>query len=142
MKTSLALAAACLMASPALAEIVVHRDPGCGCCEKWAAQLRAQFKDKVRLVDDAQRAALQKRHGIPTELGSCHTAIVAGYVFEGHVPFADMKRLIAQRPKGVRGLAVAGMPLGSPGMEVAGVKPQRYEVIAFGPGGRRVFARH
>lgn len=142
MKTSLALAAACLMASPALAEIVVHRDPGCGCCEKWAAQLRNQFKDKVRLVDDAQRAALQKRHGIPAELGSCHTAIVAGYIFEGHVPFADMKRLIAQRPKGVKGLAVAGMPLGSPGMEVAGVKPQRYEVIAFGPGGRRVFARH
>ena len=142
MKVGITLLAAYLIASPAFAEIVVHRDPGCGCCEKWAAQLRAQFKDKVTLVDDAQRAALQKRNGIPADLGSCHTAIIDGYVFEGHVPIADMKRLLAQRPKGVKGLAVAGMPMGSPGMEVSGMKPQRYDVIAFGPGGRKVFARH
>ena len=142
MKSGFALLAACLMVSPALAEIVVHRDPGCGCCEKWAAQVKAQFKDAVRLVNDEQREALQKRHGIPADLGSCHTAIIDGYVFEGHVPIADMKRLLAQRPKGVKGLAVAGMPMGSPGMEVSGVKPQRYDVIAFGPGGRKVFARH
>lgn len=62
--------------------------------------------------------------------------------FEGHVPIADMKRALAQRPKGVSGLAVAGMPLGSPGMEVPGRPAQRYEVVAFGPGGRTVFARH
>lgn len=62
--------------------------------------------------------------------------------FEGHVPIADMKRVLATRPKGVRGLAVGGMPLGSPGMEVPGVKTQAYDVVAFGPGGRRLFARH
>lgn len=142
MRVSVAVLAACLMASPLFAEIVVHRDPGCGCCEKWAAQVRTQFKDKLRLIDDSQRAALQKRHGIPADLSSCHTAIIGGYVFEGHVPIADMKRLLAQRPKGVKGLAVAGMPLGSPGMEVSGMKAQRYDVIAFGPGGRKLFARH
>ena len=142
MKALISFASALLMVAPAAAEIVVHRDPGCGCCEKWAAQVQAQFKDKVRLVNDAQRSTLQKRHGIPADLGSCHTAVIDGYAFEGHVPIADMKRLLAQRPKDVKGLAVAGMPMGSPGMEVSGMKPQRYEVIAFGPGGRKVFARH
>ena len=142
MKALISFAGALLMVTPALAEIVVHRDPGCGCCEKWAAQVQAQFKDKVRIVNDAQRSALQKRHGIPADLGSCHTAVIDGYAFEGHVPIADMKRLLAQRPKDVKGLTVAGMPMGSPGMEVSGMKPQRYQVIAFGPGGRRVFARH
>ncbi|MBB5727396.1 hypothetical protein FHS97_003352 [Sphingomonas endophytica] len=62
--------------------------------------------------------------------------------FEGHVPIADMKRVLAQRPRGVSGLAVGGMPLGSPGMEVAGMKSQPFSVIAFGPGGRRIYARH
>lgn len=139
MKASLGLAAACLMAAPAFADIVVHRDPGCGCCEQWAAQVRAQFKDKVTLIDDAQREILHKRYGIPPDLASCHTAIIGAYVFEGHVPIAAMKRLIKEHPKGVRGLAVAGMPVGSPGMEVAGVKRQAYTVIAFGSAGRRVF---
>ncbi|MDQ9476763.1 DUF411 domain-containing protein, partial [Serratia marcescens] len=65
-----------------------------------------------------------------------------GMTFEGHVPISDMKRVLAQHPKGVTGLAVAGMPMGSPGMEMAGMKGQPYDVIAFGPGGRRVFAHH
>jgi len=142
MRAFFGLATALLMVAPAAAEIVVHRDPGCGCCEKWARQVQAQFKDKVRIVNDAKRAALQKHHHIPADLGSCHTAVIDGYAFEGHVPIADMKRLLAQRPKGVKGLAVAGMPMGSLGMEVSGMAPQRYEVIAFGPSGRKVFARH
>lgn len=129
-------------AASAAADIAMHRDPGCGCCEKWAAQVRQQFGRKVRIIDDARRGALQRRVGVPAGLGSCHTAIIDGMAFEGHVPIADMKRALAQHPKDVRGLAVAGMPLGSPGMEVAGMKPQSYDVIAFGPGGRRVFARH
>ncbi|WP_413247210.1 DUF411 domain-containing protein [Sphingomonas sp. 1P06PA] len=126
----------------AAADIAMHRDPGCGCCEKWAAQVRQQFGRKVQIVDDANRAAFQRRVGVPAQLGSCHTAIVDGMAFEGHVPIADMKRVLAQHPKGMRGLAVAGMPLGSPGMEVAGVKGQPYDVIAFGPGGRRLYAHH
>lgn len=126
----------------AATDIAMHRDPGCGCCEKWAAQVRQQFGRKVQIIDDANRVALQRRVGLPVDLSSCHTAIVDGMAFEGHVPINDMKRVLVQRPKGVRGLAVAGMPLGSPGMEVAGMKAQPYSVIAFGPSGRRVFARH
>ena len=123
-------------------QIAVHRDPGCGCCEKWGQQVRAQFGRQVRMIDDAQRAALHKRFGVPADLASCHTAIIDGMAYEGHVPIADMKRALARRPKGVTGLAVAGMPLGSPGMEVPGQRAQPFEVIAFGPAGRRVFARH
>jgi len=126
----------------AAADIVVHRDPGCGCCAKWAALVRGHFGRRVTIVDDAQRQAFMKRAGVPADLASCHTAVVDGLIFEGHVPRADMKRLLTQRPRGVRGLAVAGMPLGSSGMEAPGRKADAYEVIAFGPGGRRVYARH
>lgn len=138
--------AALMMTIPAVAsaaaDIAMHRDPGCGCCEKWAAQVRQQFGRKVQIVDDANRGAFQHRVGVPVALSSCHTAIIDGMAFEGHVPVADMKRVLAQHPRGVRGLAVAGMPMGSPGMEVAGARSQPYEVIAFGPGGQRVYARH
>lgn len=146
MKQSLRGLVAALAVIPAVAsaapDITMHRDPGCGCCEKWAAQVRQQFGRKVRIVDDANRAIFQRRLGVPATLASCHTAIIDGMAFEGHVPIADMKRVLAQHPRGVRGLAVAGMPLGSPGMEVAGAKPQPYAVIAFGPGGQRVYARY
>lgn len=120
----------------------MHRDPGCGCCEQWASQVRRQFGRDVRIVDDAQRDTLQRQIGLPADLASCHTAIVDGMAFEGPVPIADMKRALAQRPKGVRGLAVAGMPLGSPGMEVPGRPAQHYVVFAFGPSGQRLFARY
>lgn len=123
-------------------QIAVHRDPGCGCCEKWAQQVRAQFGRQVRMVDDAQRDALLKKLGVPADLASCHTAIIDGMAFEGHVPIADMKRVLAQRPKGVKGLAVGGMPLGSPGMEVPGQRAQPFTVFTFGPGGKKAFARH
>lgn len=120
----------------------MHRDPGCGCCEKWAAQVRQQFHRKVRIIDDADRGALQRRVGMPAGLSSCHTALIDGMAFEGHVPIADMKRALAQRPSGVQGLAVAGMPLGSPGMEVPGRPAQPFVVVAFGSRGQRTFARH
>ena len=140
-KFALALA---LVATPALAatDAIMHRDPGCGCCEKWAAQVRKAFGRNVRVVDDSNRAALQARVGLPARLASCHTALIDGMAFEGHVPVADMQRVLKAKPKGVRGLAVAGMPLGSPGMEAPGMAPQRYEVVAFGPQKTFVFARH
>ena len=137
-----ALALAVPSAAMAAQQIIVHRDPGCGCCEQWAAQVRAAFGRKVQMIDDNARSAFARAKGVPADLASCHTAVVDGLVFEGHIPIADMKRLLAQRPKGVAGLAVAGMPLGSPGMEVPGARAQRYEVVAFGPAGRQVFARH
>lgn len=137
-----AFIAAFSVASAEAAPIIMHRDSGCGCCEQWAAQVRRQFGQSVNIVDDQQRGRFQRAQGVPAALASCHTAIVDGMVFEGHVPIADMKRAIAKRPKGVKGLAVAGMPLGSPGMEVPGQKPQPYSVIAFGSAGQTVFARH
>ena len=140
-KLVLALA---LFSTPALAagDILMHRDPGCGCCEQWAARVRQAFGRNVRIVDDANRAAFQRQVGLPANLASCHTAIVDGIAFEGHVPIVDMRRVLANRPKGVRGLAVAGMPIGSPGMEVPGVRPQRYNVIAFGAARTSVYAQH
>lgn len=140
-KLVLALA---LFSTPALAagDILMHRDPGCGCCEQWAARVRQAFGRNVRIVDDAKRTAFQRQVGLPANLVSCHTAIVDGIAFEGHVPIADMNRVLASRPKGVRGLAVAGMPIGSPGMEVPGVRAQRYNVIAFGAARSSVYAQH
>ena len=135
---SLFLATAASAAGP----IVVHRDPGCGCCEQWAAQVRAQFGRRISMVDDQSRAPFQRARGVPASLASCHTAVIDGIVFEGHVPIADMKRVLAQRPKGITGLAVAGMPVGSPGMEVPGRRGDPYVVVAFGPSGTRIFARH
>ncbi len=133
-----------LFSTPALAagDILMHRDPGCGCCEQWAARVRQTFGRNVRIVDDANRTAFQQQVGLPANLVSCHTAIVDGIAFEGHVPIADMRRVLASRPKGVRGLAVAGMPIGSPGMEVPGVRAQRYNVIAFGAARTSVYAQH
>ncbi len=133
-----------LISTPALAvtDIVMHRDPGCGCCEKWAAQVRAAFGRNVTIVDDANRAAFDKRIGVPAVLAGCHTAIIDGMAFEGHVPIADMKRVLATKPAGVRGLAVAGMPAGSPGMEMPGMKADHYNVISFGTGKPTIFARH
>ncbi len=133
-----AMPAAAIAADP----VLMHRDPGCPCCEKWAQQVKAQFGRAVRVVDDAKRPAFMKQRGVPADLASCHTAIIDGMTFEGHVPIADMERALATRPRGVTGLAVAGMPMGSPGMEMPGMKADRYDVVAFGPGGRRVFARH
>jgi len=140
-KLVLALA---LFSTPALAagDILMHRDPGCGCCEQWAARVRQAFGRNVRIVDDVNRAAFQRQVGLPANLASCHTAIVDGIAFEGHVPIVDMRRVLANRPKGIRGLAVAGMPIGSPGMEVSGVRPQRYNVIAFGAARASVYAQH
>ena len=140
-KLVLALA---LFSTPALAagDILMHRDPGCGCCEQWAARVRQAFGRNVRIVDDANRTAFQRQVGLPANLVSCHTAIVDGIAFEGHVPIADMNRVLASRPKGVRGLAVAGMPIGSPGMELPGVRAQRYNVIAFGAARSSVYAQH
>jgi len=141
-KYLLALALA-LVATPALAagDIVMHRDPGCGCCEAWAAQVAKAFGQAVKIIDDANRASLHKRLGMQPALASCHTALIDGMAFEGHVPIADMKRVLARRPAGVTGLAVPGMPVGSLGMEVSGRAPDKYTVVAFGAGKMSAFAQ-
>lgn len=120
-------------------EMVVYRSPTCGCCTAWVEHMReAGFR--VRVEDRTDLGPVKAEMGVPRDLTSCHTARVGGYVVEGHVPAADVQRLLEERPD-VRGLAVPGMPVGSPGME--GPRPERYEVVAFdGEGGREVFARH
>lgn len=133
-------------AVPAIAagasQIVMHRYPGCGCCSQWATQIRKQFGRAVTIIDDQNPAALQRRARVPADHSSCHTATVDGLVAEGHVPIADMKRFPATPPAETKVLAVPGMPIGSPGLEVAGMKVQQFSVVAFGPDGRKTFARH
>jgi len=124
------------LAGPALAEpdavtelpeIHVYKTPTCGCCGKWVDHLRA-YGFRVRTTDLPRLEAVKQQNGIPRELSSCHTAIVGSYVIEGHVPAADIARLLEEKPA-VSGLAVPRMPLGSPGMESP--NPVRYEVLAF-----------
>ena len=122
----------------ALPEVVVHRDPSCGCCGAWVEHLRrAGFP--VKVVETDSLNAIKQRLGVPADLFSCHTAETTGYVIEGHVPAGAIRRLLAERPQAA-GLAVPGMPIGSPGME--GGAPETYEVVLFGQHGRRIFARY
>jgi hypothetical protein len=121
------------------AEIAVYKSPTCGCCSKWVRHLEANGFT-VKAYDVQNVNAYKDRHGVPVPLGACHTALVEGYVVEGHVPAADIKRMLAERPK-IKGLAVPGMPAGSPGME--GPHAEAYEVLSFdAAGATRVFARH
>lgn len=117
--------------------MVVYRSPSCGCCGKWLAHMQDnQFKVRDVLSDDMQ--AVKARLGVPAHLASCHTALVNGYVIEGHVPANDVKRLLTQKQP-VDGLAVPGMPIGTPGMEMGG-RQDPYQVVSFGKqSGEQVF---
>lgn len=120
-------------------EILVHKTQLCGCCTLWVDHLEAEGFD-VEVEDHENLTSVKAAHGVPLPLQSCHTAIVDGYVIEGHVPAEDIRRLLEERPDAI-GLAVPGMPLGSPGMEVDGRK-QPYEVILFSQNEQAVFAKH
>ena len=129
--------AAALLAKPS---IVVYKDPGCGCCNAWVDHLRASgFDVQAHNVSDMdERKGLM---GVPAALRSCHTAQTGAYVIEGHVPAADIKRLLAEHPKAA-GLAVPGMVMGTEGME-HGDHSMPYEVILFDRAGKtKVFAVH
>ncbi|ABA06379.1 Protein of unknown function DUF411 [Nitrobacter winogradskyi Nb-255] len=118
--------------------MTVTRDPNCGCCGGWVAHVKAAgFPAEV--VEAADLTPLKTRLGVPDALISCHTAEVGSYVVEGHVPAEAIK--LVKRPQAT-GLAVAGMPIGSPGMEVSGTLPETYEVVLFGQGQQRVFAHY
>ena len=123
-----------------LPRVEVYKDPNCGCCGAWVDHLRAAgFPVVVKEVPDP--GAVRKRHGIPDRYGSCHTGLVAGYALEGHVPADEVKRLLAQKPAGA-GLAVPGMPVGSPGMEV-GARKDPFQVLFIDKaGGASVFATY
>jgi hypothetical protein len=119
----------------------VVRDPGCGCCLLWVDHL-AKAGFKVTVTESTEMDALKASKGIPEAARSCHTGTIGGYVIEGHVPAADIKRLLIERPQ-IVGLAVPGMPAGSPGMEVSGGRTQPFDVLAFDKTGKTtVFASH
>ncbi|RED16662.1 DUF411 domain-containing protein [Parasphingopyxis lamellibrachiae] len=139
----LAVVPAALMACSAQAtptEIVVHKSPSCGCCNLWIDHVRAAGF-QVRAVDVADTTPIATRLGVPANLRSCHTAEIGGYVIEGHVPAREIRRLLTERSDAA-GLAVPGMPLGSPGMEM-GDRRENYDVILFDrAGGTRIFASY
>lgn len=118
--------------------ISVSKDPNCGCCNGWIEHLRHNGY-AVRVNEATDMPAIKARLGVPPELASCHTAEIAGYVIEGHVPADAITRLIAEKPT-ASGLAVPGMPIGAPGME--GGAPEIYEVVLFGKGLQRSFTRY
>ena len=120
-----------------LPPVTVNKDPTCSCCTGWADHLRAEGFP-VTEVATSDLKAIKTRLGVPTELSGCHTAEVGGYAIEGHVPAVAIKRLLAERPAAT-GLAVPGMPAGSPGM---GGEPEIYEVTLFGADGRESFGRY
>lgn len=138
----LAIAAAALAVGSAAnaAALTVYKSASCGCCAKWVEHVEKHgFTVKVVNVDDVM--AVKANAGIPDKLASCHTSMVGGYVVEGHVPAADIKKLLAQKPK-AKGIAVAGMPMGAPGMEHGDHREPFETVLIKTDGSTASFARH
>ncbi|QLQ29120.1 DUF411 domain-containing protein [Pseudoxanthomonas mexicana] len=127
--------------APAAPKITVHRDAYCGCCHLWVEHLRTAGFDVEDRVEDAM-SPVKDRLGILPQHASCHTAEVDGYVIEGHVPAADIRRLLREKPP-IRGLVLPGMPIGSPGMEMEGVDAPAYTVLALNRDGSTTpYAEH
>jgi hypothetical protein len=121
--------------------VEVYKSATCGCCSKWVEHMRKNGFE-VRATNTTDLSAVKRAHNVPENFLSCHTATVDGYVVEGHVPAADVRRLLKERPA-VAGITVPDMPAGSPGMEVDGVKAQPFNVLSFDKAGKtQVFARH
>lgn len=126
-------------AAPEKPTITVYKDPSCGCCKSWIEHL-IKHGYRVDAKDTPAMTEIKRTLGVPDQLSACHTAVVNGYLIEGHVPAADIARLLKEKPK-VAGLAVPGMPMGSPGME--GPRSQHYQVLSFDKTGKtKVFASY
>ncbi len=133
-----------LLAAPRLAFAenlpVFYRNPGCGCCHLWTERMRDAGLE-VALRDSDELGALSERLGVPADIQGCHIGEIGGFVFSGHVPPEDIKRLLAERPA-ARGLVVPGMPIGSPGMETVG-QAEPYDVLLLGTdGSTSIYASH
>ena len=127
------------LAAEELPKLTITKDPNCGCCSGWVEHIKAAGFP-VEIVETGEMNRVKARLGVPRHLAACHAAEVEAYVIEGHVPANAIRRLLAERPQ-IKGLAVPGMPVGSPGMNVEGTPPETYDVIAFGPSGETRFAR-
>ena len=136
----MAFAAIPAFAANTLPSVEVFKNPSCGCCTEWIEHMKANGFS-VNVTEVADTSGPRRLAGIPERLGSCHTARVGGYALEGHVPAADVLRLLKERPDAI-GLAVPGMPVGSPGMEVAGGRKDPYDVLLVErKGATRVWSR-
>ena len=126
---------------PAAPVVQVYKSPTCGCCSKWVEHMRTNgFTVNTNDVEDL--VSIKSSRGVPEQVQSCHTAVVNGYVIEGHVPAADVHRLLKDKPA-VVGIAVPGMPVGSPGMEYPGTKAEPYSVLSFDKQGKTtIYAKH
>jgi len=125
--------------APALTKMTVYKSPTCGCCAKWVEHMKKAGFD-LAVTDTDNVSLIKAEHKVPSNLAACHTAIVNGYVVEGHVPDDVIRKMLAEKPK-ISGIAVAGMPMGAPGMETEGV-PQSYDVMAFdATGASHVYAK-
>lgn len=121
--------------------VLVHKDPSCGCCTLWVTHLE-QAGFTVQVFEESNMGQVKERLGVPFGKGSCHTGEVEGYLVEGHVPAADIQRLLAERPK-AKGLVLPGMPIGSPGMEIPGTPAQPFVVeLVRLDGETEPFSRH
>ena len=122
-------------------DITVYKSPYCGCCGHWISYLKENgFTVVVENVKDMD--SVKKRLGVPEKLASCHTGVMGEYIVEGHVPVEDLRRLLHEKPS-VKGISVPGMPMGSPGMEIPGEKPDRYNVLTYTQDGKtQIFAHH
>lgn len=126
---------------PAAPLVEVFKSPTCGCCSQWVEHMRKNGFN-VRATDVNDLTEIKKSRGVPDQVQSCHTAVVNGYVVEGHVPAADVQRMLKEKPA-IAGIAVGGMPMGSPGMDFPGTQAQPYDVVSFTKSGAaRVFAKH
>ena len=125
----------------AVSSMVVYKSATCGCCKGWIAHLSARgFQVEGRDVPDSQLTVVAIQSGVPADLQTCHTAKIAGYIVEGHVPAEDIQRMLKEKPA-IIGIGVGGMPIGSPGME--GGTPQHFNTMAFTKDGKQtVFAKH
>jgi hypothetical protein len=125
-----------LLAAPAKNKAKVYRDPNCGCCGAHAAYLRQHGYD-VTIVPKADLTPIKRRYAVPNNLLSCHTTVIGAYAIEGHVPIASIEKLLRERPK-IRGIALPGMPSGSPGMP--GPKDEVFTIYSFSDGRTQIFA--
>ena len=126
--------------SPAQAtDITVYKSPWCGCCTGWVDHMK-ENGFSVKVVEQEDLSPIKRQYSVPENLESCHTAEVEGYTIEGHVPASDVRKLLAERPD-AKGLAVPGMPIGSPGME-QGDEKEPYPVVLFTEDGQYLFNRH
>ena len=115
--------------------MIVHKDPNCGCCQSWA-DIAQRAGYPVSIVDETDMAAVKARLRVPAPLASCHTTEVSGLTVEGHVPLQAVERMLRQPQQGLLGIAVPGMPAGSPGMELPNGRRDEFQVIAFFEAGR------